>query len=224
MKRTWPRWVAAGVLLFSALNLLTCARDQELVSISVQPATETFGAADIPVTSDAGLNVQLRALGSYIHPPVTKDITNKVVWASNSTNMVTVNSTGVLTATGTACGNALVSATVTTNTSAGNISSSGAIVTGYMTANVVCFTGTGPVVTVNFAGVGTGTVTSSPPGLGCASPTTCSSSFPTGTNLTLTATPTGTSTFGNWSGCQSTGTACFINNLTNNVTVTVTFN
>jgi hypothetical protein len=226
MNRICLRWVAGGVLLLSALTLLTCGHDQQLVSISVQPATQTFGAADIPLISDAGLNVQLRALGSYIHPPVTKDITDKVAWASNIPDMVTVNSAGLLTATGLVCGNALVSATATTNSSAGNISSSGAIVTGYMAANVVCFTGTGPQVTVNFVSMpasAAGTVTSSPAGLGCAA--TCSASFPTGTNLTLTATPNPGSTFGGWAGCQSTlGTACVIDNLTNNVTVTVTFN
>ena len=29
--------------------------------------------------------MQLRALGTYIHPPVTKDITNQVTWESNTT-------------------------------------------------------------------------------------------------------------------------------------------
>jgi hypothetical protein len=226
MNRIWVRWVAGSAVLFSALNLLSCAQDQQLVSISIQPATETFGASNIPVSADAGLNVQLRALGSYIHPPVTKDITSKVVWNSNSTDMVTVTPTGLLTATGLTCGNALVSATVTTNSSAGNRSSSGAIVTGYMTANVVCFTGTGPAVTLSFTGKGTGTVVSTPIGLSCASSAvTCSANFPTGTPLTLSATPTGTSTFGGWLGCNSaTGQTCNLGNLTNSVTVTVTFN
>jgi len=52
------------------------------------------------VIDNAGAGVQLRALGSYIHPPVTKDITNKVTWASNDTRMFSVSSTGLLTATG----------------------------------------------------------------------------------------------------------------------------
>jgi len=52
--------------------------------------------------------------------------------------MVTVDATGMLTATGQTCGTTLVTATVTTNHSTGNIDSSGAIVTGTMTANVVC--------------------------------------------------------------------------------------
>jgi Bacterial Ig-like domain (group 2) len=108
----------------------SCGHDQQLVSIVIQPATQTFGSASTPVSDNAGLTVHLRVLGSYIHPPVTKDITDQVSWASSRPDIVTVSSGGLLTATGTACGNALVSATVTTNKSAGNISSSGALVTG----------------------------------------------------------------------------------------------
>jgi hypothetical protein len=138
-------------LVCSLATLLpSCGHEQQLVSIAVDPTTETFGAASIPVPADKGLNVQLRAVGTYIHPPVTKDITSQVTWSSNTPQMVTVNTTGLITATGDACGSTLVSATVTTNKSLGNISSNGAIVTGTMTANVVCFTGSltrsGPVV------------------------------------------------------------------------------
>ncbi len=48
----------AGMLCF--IGLTSCAHDQQLTSITVQPATENFGASDIPVNLDAGLNVQLR--------------------------------------------------------------------------------------------------------------------------------------------------------------------
>ena len=115
----------------------SCGRDQQLTSITVQPTTETFGAANVPLSVDAGSTAQLTALGSYIHPPVTKDITNQVTWASSNPQVVTVNSAGLITATGLACGNSFITATVTTNSSAGSRSSSGAIVTGNMTANVV---------------------------------------------------------------------------------------
>jgi Bacterial Ig-like domain (group 2) len=126
----------------SLVGLTSCAHEQQLVSISVQPQTETFGAANIPVSANAGATVQLRAIGNYIHPPVSKDITNQVVWSSNTPDMVTVDaSTGLITVTGQACGDTLISATVTTNHSIGNVGSSGAIVTGTMTASVVCFTG-----------------------------------------------------------------------------------
>ena len=86
------------------LSLSSCARDQQLTSITVQPLIETFGATNIPVNLDAGLDVQLRALGTYVHPPVTKDITNQVTWNSNTPAMVTVSSTGLITATGFSCG------------------------------------------------------------------------------------------------------------------------
>jgi Bacterial Ig-like domain (group 2) len=129
--------LACGLLLV----LPGCGHDQQLVSIAVQPTTETFGSTTVPVFEDAGGTVQLRALGSYIHPPTTKDITSQVTWSSNTPSMVTVDPAGVIEATGLACGNTLISATVTTNSSAGGISSSGALVIGTMTANVVCFTG-----------------------------------------------------------------------------------
>ena len=209
--------VVSGLLL----NLSSCARDQELTNITIQPPIETFGAANIPVPDDAGLNVQLRAIGSYAHPPITKDLTNSVVWNSNTPQMVTVSSTGVITATGNACGNTLVSATVTTNQHSGNI------VTGYMTATVVCFTGTGvtePAVTVIFGG-GTGIINSSPSGLSCT--TTCAAQFPPNTPITITATPVAPSTSATWANCDSmNGNVCNINGLSNNTTktVTVTFN
>jgi hypothetical protein len=206
---------AAGLLL----SLSSCARDQELTNITIQPATETFGATNIPVGADQGLNVQLRAIGTYAHPQITKDLTNEVAWSSNTPGLVTVNSTGLLTATGQDCGNGLVSATVTMNKSSGNIA------TAYMTATVVCFTGTGPTgptLIVNFGG-GSGFVISTPGGIGCAS--TCAAIFPTGTTVTLNATPTSPSTMVNWtSGCTTvSGNSCVVQNLTTDTTVTVVF-
>jgi Bacterial Ig-like domain (group 2) len=218
--------VAAGILL---LSLSSCGNGQQLVSIDVEPQGETFGAANIPVIANAGSTVQLRALGTYIHPPVTKDITDQVTWASNDTQMMTVSSTGLLTATGLACGGSIISATVKTNSSAGGISSSGAIVTGSMTASVVCFTGTGTGgagPTVNFLGGGAGSVTSSPSGLNCTNTmVSCSAQFTSGNTVTLTATPTSPSTFGSWANCDSAANVnpCTIT-LTADRTVTVTLN
>ena len=231
------KWLSIVVLVGTAVLLVglnSCGRDQQLVSIQVQPSVENFGASTIPVIDNAGATVQLRALGTYIHPPVTKDITNQVTWASNDTQMMTVDATGLLTATGDSCGGSLVSATMTTNTSAGGISSTGAVVTGFMTGNVICFTGTGsgggttgPSLTINFTGSGSGTVTSSPAGLSCASSSvSCtSSSFASGTTVTLTAVASGT--FGGWGGCDTvdgTGLVCTVNNLTAARAVTATFN
>jgi hypothetical protein len=225
MKVLFFRGVGALALCSLLVSMLSCAHDQQLVSISIIPSEETFGAANIPVSADAGLSVQLRALGHYIHPPVTKDITNEVTWGSDDIQMVTVNPTGLITATGGSCGGTVISATVQTNSSAGNRPSSGAIVTGTMQANVICFTGTGsgPSLTVTFAGTGTGTVSFSPSGFVCAS--SCTVGFPSPTAVNVTATPNGI--FAGWSGCDSvssSGLVCTINNLTTARDVIATFN
>jgi len=191
---------ALSVLLAGFLvSVLSCARDQQLESITVVPSAETF------LSPDPSASINLRALGNYIHPQVQKDITSQVTWFSNTPGLVTVTSAGVLSPAQTAvCGGALVSATVQTNT-AGNRDSQGAIVRGYMTATVNnvavqgCpgFTGGNlPILTVAFGGTGTGTVVSSPAGLNCTA--TCSLAFAPATPITLTATPNGTSTFGGW--------------------------
>jgi hypothetical protein len=231
MKGKWLGIAALAVVGGVLLSIASCGRSQQLVSIEVLPNIYTFGASNIPVQANAGLAVQLRALGSYIHPPVTKDITNQVAWVSSTTQMMTVNSTGLLTATGLTCGTTLVSATLQTNTSAGGISSGGAVVTGSMTGNVICSTGSGgssnPTLTVTFPGAGFGTVTSSPAGLStpCVAPSSCIGQFGAGTVVTLTAVPTSPSTFSNWAGCttQPTANPCSVT-MNGNQTVSVTFN
>src|SRR5206468_2330162 len=75
-------------------------------------------------------------------------------------------------------------------------------------------------LTVSKAGAGSGTVTSTPPGITCG--TTCAWSYPSGTVVTLTATPATGSTFAGWSGgCTGTGT-CTIT-LSAATAVTATF-
>lgn len=228
MKGKWlgiAALIVVGGLLWS---IASCGRSQQLVSIEVQPNVYTFGASNIPVQANQGSAVQLRALGSYIHPPVTKDITDQVTWVSSTTQMMTVNSTGLLTATGLSCGTTLVSATLQTNTSAGGISSGGAVVTGTMTGNVICFVTSGSVtLTVTFVGAGFGTVTSSPAGLTipCGAPASCVGQFAAGSTVMLTAAPAGSSTFSSWTtNCtpQTASTCSVIMN--GNQTVTATFN
>ena len=61
-------------------------------------------------------------------------------------------------------------------------------------------------LTINKAGTGTGTITSSPTGISCG--TTCSYSFNSGTSVALTATPDAGKTFTGWSGACSGIGAC----------------
>jgi alpha-tubulin suppressor-like RCC1 family protein len=67
------------------------------------------------------------------------------------------------------------------------------------TFNLITYT-----LTASKAGTGSGTVTSSLPGINCGA--TCGASFTAGTAVTLTATPATGSTFAGWSGaCNSSG-------------------
>jgi hypothetical protein len=227
MKGKWLGIAALVVIGGLLWSIASCGRSQQLVSIEVQPNIYTFGASNIPVQANRGSAVQLRALGSYIHPPVTKDITNQVTWVSSTTQMMTVNSTGLLTATGLSCGTTLVSATLQTNTSAGGISSGGAVVTGSMTGNVICFAGSGSAtLTVTFTGAGFGTVTSSPSGFAtsCVAPASCVGQFAVGTVVMLTAMPTGSSTFSSWTNCTPlTANPCSVT-MNGNETVIAAFN
>jgi hypothetical protein len=233
MSRKWLSIIAVVAVATLLLIVSSCGDPQELVTITVNPSTETIGASNIQVTSDQGIAVQLQALGTYIHPPVVKDITDQVTWTSNTPQLVTVNSTGLMVATGQLCGGGLVSASVTTNHTSSGVSSSGAAIIGYMNADVVCFTGNGsggsggsePVLTVNFSGSGTGVVGSSTSGFTCSSTNvSCVDSFPSGTSITLTANPVSPSTFGGWSGGGCTGTGTCTLFLQTDTTVVATFN
>ena len=66
----------------------------------------------------------------------------------------------------------------------------------------------GPIqLSVSVEGNGSGTVTSSPPGINCGSD--CTEIYARGTGVTLTATPSGNASFAGWSGaCTGTGTTC----------------
>ncbi len=71
------------------------------------------------------------------------------------------------------------------------------------------------------AGMGSGTVTSTPAGITCG--TSCSGNYASGTVVTLTATAATGSTFTGWSGGGCTGTGSCTVTLTATTTVTATF-
>ena len=68
--------------------------------------------------------------------------------------------------------------------------------------------GASVVLEVNKSGTGSGTISSSPPGISCGS--TCSASYAIRTSVTLTATAASGSTFSGWSGACSGTAACTI--------------
>lgn len=124
------KWFSIAALFITAALLLSassCARSQQLVSISVQPTSVTF------LSPSTNLTFQLKAYGNYIHPPETKDITNLATWQSQSADLVTVTSAGVVSAAGAGhCGVTSVIASVFTNSGNPN----GNVVTSSITATV----------------------------------------------------------------------------------------
>jgi Divergent InlB B-repeat domain len=80
-----------------------------------------------------------------------------------------------------------------------------------------------PTLTVAPGGTGSGSVTSSPAGIDCG--TTCSASFPSGTQVVLTAAVATGSRFAGWSGgsCSGDATTCTVT-LTAGTTVHANFN
>ena len=221
MTRKWfGKWigifalVGAGIWL---LSLSSCARSTKLTGITIQPPSGTFGAVDPTIF------FQFKALGTYIHPPKTVDITNQVTWQSDNPQVIQITSAGVA-SSNLNCGVAQVFAEM--HDSGSDIVSNSASLTVDGPASLGCTpAGPQPILTISFAGNGTGTVTGS--GISCSTPSSCSNQFTTGTTLVLTAAATGTSSFAGWSGCSSTGgtngAVCTVL-LENNLTVTATFN
>jgi hypothetical protein len=201
------KWFGVSALVMTAstlLSLSSCARDQKLQGIAVSPSTVTFGGV--------GAQVQFRAVGSYIHPPENKDITDKVNWSIDSQNLVTFNGPGLVTAIND-CGTGNV---VAAFQDGGNYVSGSAFVSAAGVGTSSC---TQATLTVTLAG--TGTVTSSPAGINC--PGTCTSAFALDQTVVLTGTPTAPATSVTWgAACVPNGNTCSVD-LNTNQTITATF-
>jgi len=88
-----------GILLIvlvgaTFLAVTSCGREQQLQSINVTPNSVTFLSPGTTIT------FQLKAYGTYIHPPETKDITSQVMWSAQSSDLVLVTPAGVLSTSG----------------------------------------------------------------------------------------------------------------------------
>jgi hypothetical protein len=204
----------ALVAVAAVLSLPSCGHDKKLVSIAIQPAAFTFGTPN-------GTE-QFTAIGTYIHPPATVDVTSKATWKVDD-GVVTMNAGLVSPAPG-FCGGGNISASLPEGT--GGASN---IVIGYATVTVddpsipICpGGGTQATLSVNVTPVGDGTVTSLTGGISC--PTQCISAFPVGASVGLTATPEPNHSFVNWSGCtSSSGNTCTVTIPVGGASVAATF-
>jgi hypothetical protein len=193
MRSSRLRALALGVLALASMLSLSCGNKQELVSITVQPDKVTF--------LGVGATAQLTALGNYIHPPATKDITSQVNWSTDSPAEVTVKD-GLVTAIN-VCGGGNVIAT--------SGSPGGSVVRGSSNVTIEFEGSNSCPVSLGVSVTGSGFVTSQPAGISCGP--VCSALFPSGTSVTLSGSPVAPATQVTWGGCdsiQSTTNTCTV--------------
>ncbi len=190
--------LGALVAVGAVLSLPSCGFNKKLVNITIQPTAFTFGAPD-PTSTE-----QYTAIGSYIHPPSTQDVTSRATWKVDD-GIVTINA-GLASPTGTICGGGTISASLPEGTGG-----SSNIVIGYATVTVndptnpLC-PGGGKFATLSVGVVGSGSVTSLPAGISC--PGTCIATYAVGSSVLLTATPGSGATSTTWVGCTASGNTC----------------
>jgi len=128
MKRSVVRGFFLGAAVLLVVGIFGCAHEQQLTSITVTPSNTTI--------TGQGLELQYTAVGHYIHPPESKDITNTVIWKSTAEQIIsfiTPDKPGLATSS-LGCGtNIGISAVVYSNPSN---PSSGTAVIGTATVNV----------------------------------------------------------------------------------------
>jgi uncharacterized repeat protein (TIGR02543 family) len=225
MKQSYV-WLALSALVAvgGVLSLPSCGNEKQLVNVQVHPATALYP------TPNSG-QVDFSAIGTFIHPPSTQNVTTQVTWSTDVPELLTLNYQGVAGAvapSGTGCGIADIIATGKEGTGG-----SGNIVIGYATVTVndptnpLCPGGsaTQAVVTVNIQpNIADGTVTSVPAGINCHSGGVCGAQFTVGTTMTLSETPASGETFVGWTGgCVGSGTTCSITVPSGSTNVVATF-
>jgi len=215
MRVVWRRCALGAALILTAMNFLSCMHERKLVSITIHPTGFTFP------TPDPAVHGVFTAFGNYIHPPDTRDITDKVTWKTDVPQLLQINGGVVSPQPGNVCGIADVSASMQDG---GNLVIAYATVTVNDPTNPLCPGGsqTKGILIVNPTGNGTGTVTSVPAGITC--PETCGAQFNVGDTVVLTATPNAGSTFAGWTGCAPIDEpTCSVLVATGSTTVTVKF-
>ncbi len=123
MLRNWISLILIGA---AVVMIPSCGANQQLVSIGIEPSGFVF--------EGYGAQGKFTALGTYIHPPEVKDITNSVLWQLDVSYFGTVTQAGVVTYTRTdGCGSGDVTATYysnPSNPSAGHVVQGSATVQG----------------------------------------------------------------------------------------------
>jgi hypothetical protein len=212
MKTSWRLITALSLALPTAL-MPSCARDQQLTSITVQPNNITF--------EGVGAAVQMTALGTFEHPAATKDVTSQVQWSIDVQHLATVTSSGLVTAIN-ICGSGNVVAKYVNppGNPSGSVVVGSSAVAGAGQGTTTCNSAT-LSVTVLGNNTGKGSVTSVPTGINC--PGTCTFAFALDATVVLTATGSG---FGGWQGCDINNPAnvCQVDLTNGSRTVTVTLN
>jgi len=207
-------------LTLIATSWLSCGLDHKLVAIEIQPAAG-FNFA----TPDPAAQGVFTAIGTYVHPPGTADITSKVTWKTDVPQLLVVTGGVVSPQPGNVCGIADVYADFN---SGGNFVTNFATVTVNDRTRVDCPGGstTQASVTVSPTPSDGGTITSVPAGIACnVAGGTCGALFNVGSTVTLTESPLGAHTFTSWAGCNPPAAqTCSLTVPTNGIIVGATFN
>ena len=132
MSRKRYRFFLVALASVCISGLPGCGHDQKLESITVQPSGFVF--------EGIGAKGQFTAIGTYIHPPESKDITNHVLWQIDVANLATITQSGSVSALS-VCGSGNVTATVYSNPqnpAAGSVVIGSATVKGVLDGTPTC--------------------------------------------------------------------------------------
>lgn len=219
MIRKWFGVTALMIAASSLLSLSSCARNQHLVGITIQPGNGTFGAVD------PSAFFLYKAYGTYIHPPKTVDITSQVTWQTDNPQVAQFTSPGTV-SPNTSCGVAQIFASM--HDSPNDIVSNLVSITVDGPANLGCPQGTATnILTVNVTPSADGLVTSGPAGINCGAGSSilCSAAFPSGSTVSLTAAGQGGHSFlGFGATCTPTSSDTCTVIMNGDITVTASFN
>jgi len=216
MIRKWFVVTALVITACTLLSLSSCAHNQHLVSINIQPGDGTFAAVN------PSAFFQYKAYGTYIHPPKTVDITSQVTWQTDNPQVAQFTGPGTV-SPNTDCGVAQIFATM--HDSPNDVVSNLVSITVDGPASLGCPQGTATnILTVSLTGSANGSITSGPLGINCGNGANlCSVAFASGSTVSLTATPNSGHTFGGFGGCLGSGNTCSLT-LNADTTVTASFN